>query len=338
MKKNIFSVIKILFFLAVGIFFIWLFLRKLTPDQKKDIWESFAQANYSWILFSIFLGILSHIIRAFRWNILLEPLGYKPRITNTFCAVMVGYLANLALPRLGEVTRCGILNRYEKIPINKSFGTVIAERSVDMIMFILLFFINLFIFFNKLNLYVEEKVYGPLSEKFNFSEEITKYFYILLGVIVILAIIFFVFRKRISHLTIYKKIKNLVLGLWHGLWSITKIKRPLVFIFQTIMIWVLYFLMLYVCFFSLPQTSSLSVGAGITLLIFGSIGIMVVQGGIGIYPAIIAETLILYNITNTTGYALGWLTWSAQTLMIIIAGVASLILLPIINKKKNAKS
>jgi len=110
------------------------------------------------------------------------------------------------------------------------------------------------------------------------------------------------------------------------------------FIFQSLFIWVLYFLMIYVCFFSLPETSHLGVGAALSMLIFGSIGIMVVQGGIGIYPAIIAETLVLYNITNTTGYALGWLTWSAQTLMIVIAGFASLILLPILNKKTYAKA
>lgn len=337
-KKNIVSVLKILFFLAIGIFFIWIFLRKLSPEQKHEIWESFGRANYSWVALSVLIGILSHVVRAFRWKILIEPMGYTPKNSNTFFAVMIGYLANMALPRLGEVTRCGILNKYEKIPINKSIGTVIVERSIDMVVFILLFTINLLLFFNKLGKYVDEKVYRPLSEKMNFSEEASLFLYIFLVILLLMVGLFYLFRKRIIHLKVYQKAREVLVGLWHGLWAVTKIKKPFMFIFQSLFIWVLYFLMIYVCFFSLPETSHLGVGAALSMLIFGSIGIMVVQGGIGIYPAIIAETLVLYNITNTTGYALGWLTWSAQTLMIVIAGFASLILLPILNKKTYAKA
>ncbi len=338
MKKNISSAIKILFFLAIGVFFIWLFLRQLTPEQKGEIWQSFITANYSWVILSIFIGILSHIVRAYRWRILMEPMGYHPKISNTFFAVMIGYLANMALPRLGEVTRCGVLNKYEKIPINNAIGTVIAERSIDMVMFILLFFVNLFMFFDELNHYVDEKVYKPLMDKLNISDETTTYLYMLLIVFVLIIGLFFLIRKRISHLKIYIKFKEVVLGLWHGLWSVTKIKKPYLFIFQSILIWVLYYLMVYVCLFSLAETSHLGWDAALSMLIFGSIGIMVVQGGIGIYPAIIAETLVLYNITNTYGYALGWLTWTAQTLMILVAGIASLILLPIYNKISHEKT
>lgn len=133
--------------------------------------------------------------------------------------------------------------------------------------------------------------------------------------------------------------KELVTGFWHGLWAVTRIKRPFVFIFQTFMIWFLYYLMIYVCFFAMPQTSHLGWEVAFSLLIFGSIGIMVVQGGIGIYPAIIAETLVLYDIPTTYGYALGWLGWTAQTLMIVITGFVSLILLPVFNKtNENAKT
>ncbi len=334
MKKNIISILKILFFLAIGIFFIWIFLRQLTPHQKKEIWESFIHADFSWLFLSIVVGMLSHLVRALRWKSLIEPLGYYPKTSNTFFAVMIGYLANLALPRLGEVTRCGVLNKYEKIPINKTIGTVLAERSIDMVVFIVLFFVNLFIFFDKLDKYVNEKVYTPLVEKFNISGESTLYLYVALALGAFGIIIFIVLRKYIRHLKVYSRIRELLKGFWHGLWAVTRIRRPVLFIFQSVLIWVLYFLMIYVCFFCMPETSHLGVDAGLSLLIFGSIGIMIVQGGIGIYPAIIAETLILYNVTNTTGYALGWLTWSAQTLMIIIAGIASLILLPVLNKKK----
>lgn len=334
MKKNIISILKILFFLGIGVFFIWVFLRQLTPQQKHDIWDTFIHADFSWLLLSIVIGVFSHILRAMRWKSLIEPLGYHPNNSNTFFAVMIGYFANMALPRLGEVTRCGVLNKYEKIPINKSIGTVIIERSIDMVVFVLLFFINLFIFFDKLHKYVDEKVYKPLSNKMNFSEESGFYLTVLAIFFLVLIAAFIFLRKFISHTKVYKKFKELLLGFWHGLWAITRIKRPFVFIAQSIAIWILYFLMIYVCFFCMTETSHLGVDAGLSLLIFGSIGIMIVQGGIGIYPAIIAETLVLYNIPNTTGYALGWLTWSAQTLMIIIAGIISLILLPVLNKNK----
>lgn len=338
MKKNILAVLKILFFLAIGMFFIWIFLRKLTSDQKREIWESFLMADYSWLALSVVLGILSHIIRALRWKILMEPMGHNPKNSTTFFAVMIGYLANLALPRLGEVTRCGVLNRYEKIPINQSIGTVIIERSVDMIMFLLLFILNFIIFFDRLNQYVEEKVFQPLSDKFSFFDQ-NWVFILIIGFLgLVLVGLFIILRKKFNHLIIYQKIKKLVIGFWKGLFSITKIKKPITFVFQSIAIWGLYYLMIYVCFFSLPSTSHLGFDACLSMLIFGSIGIMVVQGGIGIYPAIIAETLILYNLTSTTGYALGWLTWSAQTIMIVIAGIASLILLPILNRKENEQT
>ncbi len=338
MKKNIITVVKILFFLAIGVFFIWLFLRKLTPDQKAEIWQSFITANYSWVILSIFIGIASHVVRAYRWRILMEPMGYNPGISNTFFAVMIGYLANMALPRLGEVTRCGVLNKYEKIPMNKAIGTVVVERSIDMVVFILLFFFNLFIFFDKLHYYVDEKVYRPMAEKFNISEEYTTYLYTFIAFVAMIIGVFFIVRKRIRHMKFYQKAKELGMGFWHGLVAVTKIKKPLAFIFQSLLIWVLYYLMIYVCIFSLPETAGLGFDAVLSMLIFGSIGIMVVQGGIGIYPAIIAETLILYNITKTYGYALGWLTWTSQTMMIVVAGIASLVLLPVINKKKYEKA
>lgn len=333
MNKKARSAFKILFFLSIGIFFIWIFLRKLTPDQKLEIWDSFIHANFSWLVLALIIGFFSHLVRAMRWRMLLNPLGYHPKLSNTFYAVMIGYFANMALPRLGEVTRCGVLAKYEKIPMNKSIGTVIVERSIDMVVFITLFFINFIVFFDKLNLYVEEKVFTPLGEKFQYAQASTYIIVLLLSLVAIVLFLFFLFRNKIAETKIYKNGKEILLGFWHGLRSVTKIKKPVSFIFQSFFIWILYFLMIYVCVFSLPETSHLGVGAGLSMLIFGSIGIMIVQGGIGIYPVIIAETLAIYGIQATTGYALGWLTWTAQTLLIVVAGIISLIVLPIINKK-----
>ncbi len=308
-------------------------MKNLTPGQKKEIFNSIKQADYRWLLLSGFFGIISHIARTLRWKIMMEPLGYKLEFINVFLSILVGYFANLALPRLGEVSRCGVLKKYEKIPFNKAFGTVITERAFDIFSFIILFFINFALQFNKLHTYTHEKIYLRLSNKLSDPGVGNFHVYLILGIIVLILLLFFLFRKKISKTKSYIKFKNLLLGFWEGIRSLSKIKKPVWFILLTLIIWFLYLLMTYTCFRSLDQTAALGIDAGFTVLIFGSIGNMIVQGGIGIYPAIVAETLYVYNVPETTGYAMGWLLWSAQTFMLIFAGCLSLILLPILNTK-----
>lgn len=333
MKKTLGSILRFSFFLGLGIFFIWLFMRNLTQAQKHEIYQSLRIANYYWILIAIVLGALSHLSRAMRWKILMEPLGYKPRTSNVFMAVMIGYLANLALPRLGEVSRCGVLTRYEKIPFNKSFGTVITERAIDMLMFVLLSLLMIFTLSGKLHSYIEQKIYTPLQQKFNLVADPDIYFIVILAAFALAGIIlFFIIQRKFRHTKIFKKFYNLFTGFLEGIRSLTRIKRPFQFIMHSFLIWFLYLLMAYIVFFSLKETSNLGLDAGLAVLIFGSVGIMIVQGGIGIYPAIVAETLFIYAIPSTTGYAMGWLIWASQTIMILLAGVISLLLLPVLNK------
>jgi uncharacterized protein (TIRG00374 family) len=333
LKKNIASALKVLFFLGLGIFFIWLFLRNLTPEQKQEIIVSLRHANYWWIIAAMFVGILSHAIRARRWMILMEPLGYKPRYINVFFAVFIGYFANLALPRLGEVSRCGVLTRYEKVPFNKSFGTVITERALDMGVFLLLFLVNLVAQASLLQYYIEEKVYKPFANKVESAGNKSPVWIYVLAALAVLAVVFYIFRQRFYHLKFVVKIRDMILGFLEGMKSLLMIKRPFEFALHTFLIWFCYFLMTYLVFFSLPATSGLGLGAGLAVLVFGSIGIILVQGGIGVYPAIVAETLFIYHILNTTGYAMGWLLWSCQTLLIVIVGSISLFLLHVVNKK-----
>lgn len=339
MKNNFRNIFRFSVFLAIGLFFIWLFMRNLTPEQKSEIFLSFKIAKYWWLILAFGLGILSHIFRTLRWKILMEPMGYHPSTKNVFMAVMIGYLANLALPRLGEVSRCGILTRYEKIPFNKSFGTVITERAIDMLSFLLIFFLMIFTQSGKIKIYIEQKIYAPLENKFNFELTGQHYLlYLMLGLAVAGMIAAFLIHRKFKNSKIYLKFYNLFLGLLEGIKSLTRIKKPFLFVAYTAGIWILYLLMAYVVFFSLPETAKLGLDAGLAVLIFGSVGIMVVQGGIGIYPAIVAETLFLWDVTETKGYAMGWLIWTSQTLMILIAGIFSLILLPILNKSKNDKA
>jgi glycosyltransferase 2 family protein len=337
LKRNLFTALKLILFLAIGFFFIWLFLKDLSPPQKKQILDSFSLANYWWLILSFFIGLLSHVFRTMRWELLIHTIGYKPKFKNTFLSLMIGYFANLAIPRLGEVSRCSILTKYEKIPFEKSFGTVIAERAFDLLTFLVLFFINLLIQYNRIAGYVNEHIYRPMSEKFSFIGK----GYIQIGLIAIIilgAIFIFVFHKRLKKFNLYLKIIRILLGFWDGLKSLAKVKKPLRFLFLTVLIWTMYYLMSYVCFFSIVETSNPGLNSVFSVLIMGTIGIMVVQGGIGIYPVIIAETLTLYGITNIVGFALGWLIWGSQTFIIILAGIVSLILLPVLNRKANDPS
>lgn len=339
MNPKLKNVIRFSIFLGIGIFFIWIFLRNLTADQKQEILNSMGNANYWWIALAIPLGILSHYIRAMRWKMLIETMGYKPGNKNMFFAVMIGYFANLALPRLGEVSRCTILTKYENVPFQKSFGTVITERVLDMMVFILLFFLNLVLQAERLSGYIDEKIYKPLQTKLHLSYNLSGAFSIMMiSFIVVFGIIFLVFRKKITANKIYIKIKNTALGFIEGMKSLVKVRNQWLFLIYTLSIWLLYLLMAYVVFFSISASSGLSLDAGLAVLVFGSIGIMVVQGGIGIYPAIVAETLVLYGVASAQGYALGWLIWSSQNLIIVLVGIISLILLPILNNTKNEKA
>jgi glycosyltransferase 2 family protein len=336
LKNRLIAIARFMLFFGIGIFFIWLFLRNLSPEQKKEILKSLSFANYWWISLSIVLGILAHYLRAIRWKMLIEPMGYNPGKRNTFLAVMIGYLANLALPRLGEVSRCTVLTRYEGVPFNKSFGTVITERAIDLVLYVFLFFLNLALQFDKLYSYIDERIYKPIESKFhlsmNLSGSLSK---IALAVAILILIVYFIFRKRIARNKLYLKIRDMAMGFFEGMKSLVKVKRLWLFGVYSLLIWFLYLIMAYLVFFSLPETSHLGIDAGLAVLVFGTIGIMLVQGGIGIYPAIVAETLVLYAVSTTSGYALGWLIWSAQTITVILIGSMSLILLPILNKKKN---
>ncbi|MEI6122468.1 MAG: lysylphosphatidylglycerol synthase transmembrane domain-containing protein [Bacteroidota bacterium] len=336
MKKNFFTALKLIIFLAIGFFFIWIFVKDLDTEQKKQIFHSFSIANYWWLFLCLFVGLLSHVFRTLRWNMLIHTIGYRPKFRNTFLSLMIGYFANLAIPRLGEVSRCTVLVKYEKIPFEKSFGTVIGERALDFLTFVLLFFFNLIIQYDTISGYVHEKIYQPLEEKFQFIGK----GYLLYGLLIfaVFFIIFVaVFHKRLIKYKLYQKLVLILKGFWEGLKSLGKVKNPLLFIVYTILIWAMYYFMSYVCFFSLVETSSAGFDAVLSVLVMGTIGIMVVQGGIGIYPVIVAETLKKYNINPITGFALGWLIWGAQTFIIILSGIVSLILLPILNNKSDDK-
>ena len=335
MKKLILNALKIIFFLGIGIFFIWLFMHNLTDEEKNDIYSSFISANYWWVLLSIIILFLSHISRTIRWKILIEPLGYKPTNKNLFLALLIGYFANLALPRLGEVSRCGIVSRYEKIPFQKMIGTVVTERALDLLSLFIAFVLSFLLHLDKVAKFKELGIYRRARENFDKIENPGIYNWIMIISFIGLFSILIKYRNKISHFKWYQRIKNIIQGFFEGLKSLFKIKKPFWFVFHSVFIWVAYLFMTWVVFFSLPETSHLGLDVGLAVLVFGAIGIVIIQGGIGIYPWIVAQILALFYISGTKGYAMGWLLWSGQTIMIIVAGMLSIVLLPLLNDKKH---
>ncbi len=336
MKKKVISVLKLFFFLGLGALFIWLFVKDLTQNEVTEIFSAFRNADYLWVIITLFIAVISHIMRTLRWQMLIRPLGYQTGFKNVFMALMIGYFANLALPRLGEVTRCSVLAKYEKVPFQKGLGTVVAERAFDVICFLVLFVINLIVQYDLIHHYVMESVWIPLKLKFSVLGQ-GYLLYGILGAVVLFILLFLLFRKKLENFSLYRKITGIFRGFLEGIRSLGRIRRAWLFLTYTVLMWLMYYLMTYLCFYSIAGMGDAGMLAGFSVLVLGTIGIMVVQGGIGIYPAIVAETLVLYGAVSTTAYALGWLIWSAQTAALVLAGLVSLILLPILNKNNHGK-
>lgn len=328
MNKKILDSLKVILPLGLGLYLVYFFYSSLSPQDKKDIVVSFQSANYGWIIFSLFFALLSHLSRAYRWNYTLEPLGYKTKFWNNFFAVMIAYLVNLAVPRLGEISRCGVTARYEKVPFNKLLGTVIAERVADFLILIAITISVVFIQFNVIQGLVLEIV-ETMSEKA--SGLITLGIVGVLGLIALVVVYFVLLRKANNHLI--EKATGLVKGLYEGVASIFKMEKKWQFLGHTIFIWVMYLLMFYLCFFSLPETKDVPVGGILTAFVLGGFTIVLTNGGIGAYPLAIQAVLLLYGVDKITGGAFGWIVWTAQTLMLIVFGAISFFLMPIYNKR-----
>lgn len=332
MKKQILNILKILFFLGLGIGLIWLALRKTTDEELVNIKISFLNADYFWISLSILITGLSHFFRALRWKLLLDPLGYKPKTSNTFFAVMVGYLANFAIHRMGEVTRCGLLTTYEKVPFTTGFGSVISERALDVVCLLIIFFAALGMEFDRISGIANDLVFNTVSEKFHALMQ-KQTFVIVAGVsLLVLAIAFFYFRKKIQAL-FSTKVRGVFTGIWNGLISVKNVNKPVLFIMHTILIWTMYVLQVYVCFFAFPETANLSIMVAVVIVVFGSLGVVATPGGTGAYQLIVIQILTsIYLISYTSSFAFAWAVWTSQFVFIVFTGFLSLILLALLNK------
>lgn len=309
--------------MLLGVFLIWYSISKLSPSDIQSIKLSFKTANYWWVALSMVFGILSHFSRAYRWQFLLEPLGYKPKFANSVMAVLIAYLFNLFIPRSGEFARAASIKKYDKIPFDKAFGTIVAERVADAIMLMSIIGVAFFLQTDLIGSYL-----------FKGKEESTllsKIFFFL--VLPIASYLLYRYLKKSKNPFIIKVI-SFINGLIDGAISIFKMKKKWAFIFHTVFIWLMYVLMFYVVTFALPETTHLPFEAIIVGFVVGGLSMALTNGGLGTYPVLVAGALALYNVPHNPALAFGWIMWTAQTVMVIIFGLLSLQFIPIYNKFK----
>lgn len=320
--------------LGISAFLLWWVFK----DQDLHlIAQGFKEAEYSWIVLSVLISILTNYLRALRWNILMEPLGYSLSGFRTFLALMVGYFSNIFVPRLGEITRCGILYRTDRVPVAQSFGTVVVERVIDVVSLLIVIGLSLLVEFDKL--------YGFVAPYFADKVQAlnSPLFLTLAGIaILVLALgawmFFRLFKKKLLRYALFQKIYTLFQQIIEGLLSIKDLKRPVSFVLATIAIWVLYYFMAYVIVFSLEATSQLSWLAGVSILVMGAIGMAApVQGGIGAYHILVSSVLVLYGIAKEDGLVYATLIHSSQALTLLVFGAISFFISLII-ENKNTKT
>lgn len=332
--RRLVQVLKFILFFGLGLFIIWIFQRNLTEEDKLQVWESLQDARWSMVLLIILFGVLSNVFRTWRWNILLHPLGYSPRFSNTFMSTLIAYFANLAVPRLGEVLRCTSLYRYEKVPVEKSLGTVVSERIIDMLCFILLFLVSFLLEYRTLHNYVSRLFARGMENRKGLM-------LLMIGLAVLLVsacVAFWLYyrknRRRLPADHRLVRVFSVFKGFGEGFLSLRHIRRPGMFLLSTFGIWLCYWLMMYFAFRSLSALSGVGGGVSLIALTMGTVGVMITPGGIGLYPVIISETLAMFGFSKAVGYTAGWIAWGTQTAVIILGGLLAMALLPALNGKK----
>lgn len=319
MKENIKKFLSLIIPLIIGLGIIYYQFSTLTPAELDKIKLCFQKADYTFIYLSLFIALFGYWSRAFRWKYALNHLGYQTKFHNDFFTVCVSYLVNLTIPRSGEITRAALLKKYEEVPFDKGFGTIVAERIVDLLVFLLFVALAFLLQF--------EKLYTFLASKISFEK------ILFLGITAFTLGIIFILIWIYAEWKIILKLKEKLAGLIEGMQSIYKMKDKWKYIFHSFFIWFSYLIMFYVTIYALPETSNLSFDIVVMGFIFGTLAVGFTNGGLGAYPLAVAMIFSLFGVPKDIGIAFGWLTWTSQTILTIILGLLSYLLLPILNKK-----
>ncbi len=327
--KNLLTVLKYLLFLSIGIGLLWLTFRNQSLGETL---KKLRTADIRWISLGLVFSILALFSRAYRWNLLIHPLGFRPKLINTFHALMIGYFANLAIPRIGEISRCAALKKAENVPIDKLIGTVIIERVSDVVMLMLSILLVLSIEFQLLGGFLNEHFFAPImltlrNSLLSFS---------IAGIIIALLIfLFFRYIKKNKENQLIKKIKKLVDGIMEGLKTILTMKNRGVFLLHTLFIWFMYFAMTYISFKALQSTEDLDMKAGLFIMVLGGIGMSApVQGGIGTYHFLVSQGLLLYGIAADNGIVFATLVHTWQMIICVMFGLIAWLSIFVFPKKK----
>jgi uncharacterized protein (TIRG00374 family) len=337
LKKFLLHFLQYTLFLGLGGVLLYLSFRSIGFDQLLVKLES---AKYQYVGLSLLAGYAGFYLRAYRWNLMIEPLGYKTSLGNTYHAITIGYMANYAFPRIGEVTRCGILNRTDKIPADALIGTVIAERIIDVICLLILTVLVVLMKLSLFGHFFYDKIFQPIYLKFagifNFSYSV---WLIILIAILLIFFTIYAFREQILKIALVRKIGSMGKGVVNGLKSVFSIKKRWQFIVSTLLIWASYLMATYIIFISLSSTSQLGLVDALFVLIAGSYGMAApVQAGIGAYHGIVALALSVYAISWGDGLAFALLSHGSQSVGIILLGAISMLILFFRNRKLKKNS
>ncbi|MGB3080489.1 MAG: lysylphosphatidylglycerol synthase transmembrane domain-containing protein [Saprospiraceae bacterium] len=332
MNSKIISVLKYIVLLAVAIGLLALAFKGISVNV---ILHEMLQAKLSWLLIAVIIGLAGFVSRAIRWKLLIESLGYTPSLKNTTASLMVGYFANLAFPRLGEVTRCGSLSKAESIPFSSLLGTVIVERVIDVLSLLILLFLSSILEIDRLGNFLHDNIIKPLGIKLKTVMSSPGIIAIAIILFVALLVMIFIIMRRSKQNKEESKFVHLVKGLLSGLQSVAKLKRPWLFLFHSVFIWFLAFLGMYVSFQALPSTSDLGMTAALFILVISGLGMAApVQGGIGAFHLLVSQGLVLYGLSQQDGLTFATLVHALSLVLVVVCGITSLILLFSANKKR----
>ncbi|MCW5514941.1 lysylphosphatidylglycerol synthase transmembrane domain-containing protein [Muriicola sp. Z0-33] len=321
MNRKIKKTLKLILPIALGVFLVWYLYISTTPDQRTEILQYIKEANPYWVALSIFIGVLSHVSRAIRWNYLLEPLGYTPRTTNNVLIILTAYLTNLGVPRSGEILRATALTTYENVPFEKGIGTIVTERIVDLIMLFIIILIALLLQTELIMEFIDEMGLGIISGAV----------VLIVGILGLFVSIWLI-RKSTSKIAI--KIKLFLRSLLEGILSIFRMKKKWPFIFHTLFIWGAYIGMFWVIKFTVLETVDLSFGAMLVAFVGGAFAMATTNGGFLAFPIAVSKSLEIFGVSVVSGNAFGWIMWIAQTLMVVVFGAISFLLLPLLNRNR----
>lgn len=323
---------KWLIFFGFGVFIIWFSLRSIPDDKYDEFISALREARY-WMAFPVlFILSGSHLVRAWRWQLLIEPLGKKPGIVNAFFAVMIGYLANLAVPRLGEVLRCTLLSRYEKISTEELLGTVVAERAFDVLCLGVVFLMALFFQYDIVWNFVQQSFLQ--RQDLQTQRSVPVWIWIVALMLVASALLVIIFRKKVMGSPLATKFFFTIQGLKRGLLTATRLKHRGYFFLSSALIWVLYIAGTWLGFMATSGSDQLGPEVALTALAFGSLGMILTPGGIGSYALFLAQAMRQNGVPFELGYANGTLQWLAQFAVVLLIGSLSLLLMPIYNRSK----